>query len=722
MDSPVLIPIGEQQVGRELLQAPDIPLVRNTLVALYGSAFPLLKENEPTRGDWARWSDELWKKHSPSMQARLFIVERNRLFRRGIQWISATPTGAWREPPAPRDQVRAVENLVAPALDLRVQVITEQRPGYRANPASNDPADLKRAEAQQVALEYQHGSQGMDSIIREAAYWAGTDGVAFLEVYWDPYAGPWHELPVNPMDAESPMLKQPVGDVRTRVRRIEQVRVSAEATATHKPHYVVIREVIPAAEAANLYGAEVLQDTTDNTLFQQSNLPSSGYFRHGLEQPDHTQLLRDQRTVERTIVYVEPCEYLPEGLSVVSVGQVATFVGPLYSGTIPVVRLTDGSSDPAYFPAAIMEQWIDSQMRVNVIKSRWIEAVRAGGGKVIAREGAVVGETFTTGQTQVISVRDPRPFNDLIQTLQLPAVGGDAEKLMAAERKQFEDLSGWNDTSRGQFASETSGRAILAIREQLERIFSPPVSAAAQAMTDWAKIVLRWMRWGYDMPRLLAVQGSSRPDLAREVVGDDFDGVVDVFIDPETMMPTPRSLRLFLLNDAYQRGLITPQEWRRRNTFAYIRNLATPDDDQEARARRVAEAIRQSGDPNALPMLWQDDESIHQDILQRELILPDDVDPAIRQAAIMRWDMLGQQAQLKMQFTGVPGGMPPSPMGPPMGGGQPLPMDPSQAPIAGVNSGVPLQPMQAEAMMGATMETPDETMAMRQADQFTNSF
>jgi hypothetical protein len=108
-------------------------------------------------------------------------------------------------------------------------------------------------------------------------------------------------------------------------------------------------------------------------------------------------------------------------------------------------------------------------------------------------------------------------------------------------------------------------------------------------------------------------------------------------------------------------------------------------------------------------------------VLQRELILPDDIDPAIRMAAIQRWDMLGQQAQMKMQVTGMPGGMPPSPMGPPAGG-QPMQMDPSQAPTPGMNAGVALQPQQAENLMGASMQTPDENTAMRQADQFTNSF
>jgi hypothetical protein len=506
------------------------------------------------------------------------------------------------------------------------------------------------------------------------------------------------------------------------VRRVEQVRVSADATATHRPHYVIIREVIPAAEAANLYGADVLESASDVLLNQQSVVPSSGLFRHGLELPTQSQLLRDQATVQRSVVYVEPCEYIPQGMTVITVGNAAPFVGPLYTGIIPVVRFTDGSSDPSYFPSPIMETWVDSQMRINTIKSRWIEAVRAGGGKVIAREGAVVGETFTSGQTQVVTVRDPRPFNDLVQTMQLPSVGMDAMNLMAAERKQFEDLSGWNDVTRGQFSSDQSGRAILAIREQLERVFAPPVNAAAQAMTDWAKVCLLWMRWGYDMPRMLGVQGSSRPDLAREVASDDFDGVVDVFIDPETMMPMPRSLRLFLLNDMADRGLMSPQELRRRLPFAFIRNISTPDDDQESRARRVVEAIRSTGDPNALPLRWQDDESIHQDILQRELILPDNVDPQIQQAAIMRWDALGQQAQMKSQMTGQMTAQPPNPMDQSQAGiNQPAQLPPGTAPTAAANAGVALAPDQAQAMMGgATAGTPDENRTARQFDQYTN--
>lgn len=646
-------PLADQPIGADLLsQHSNVPTAQATLVALFGANFPLANDpavNPPTRTDWAGWANGLWEKHSAGVSPRLFLAQRNRDFRKGVQWLSAAGSGGpWKQPIAPRDQVRAVENVIAPALDMRIQILTEQRPGFRTKPSKSDASAMKKAEAQQSALEYQFDSQNMAEIEREAAYWSGTDGASFMEVYWDPYAGPWDELPIFPDQQDSPTMNSPIGDLRTRVRRIEQVRVSAEATATQKPHYVVIRELLPAAHAAGLYGADILDNNASGSGDASGvSMQQAGLFRNGYELPAIDQLYRDQQTVERTTVYVEPCEYLPKGVTVVAIGSHAPMVGPLLFGCVPVVRWTDGTTDPAYFPAPIMDGWIDSQMRINSIKSRWIEAIRALGGKLMAREGAIVQETLQAGATTVLSIRDPRPFDDLVKAFPATPMNNDAKELMAMERKQFEDLSGWNAVSRGEFASDTSGRAILAIREQLERIFAPPVHAASLSMTEWAKIQLLGMRWGYTMPRMLSVQGQSRPDLARSISSEDFDGVAEVFIDPETLMPMPRSLRLFLLNDMATRNLITQQEYRRRLPFAWVKNMATPDDDQEARARRCAEAIRSSGNPQALPILWQDNEAIHQDILERELILPDETDPHIRDAAQQRWQALAQQAKTK---------------------------------------------------------------------------
>lgn len=625
---------------------------KDTLRTLYGEGFPLADEDEPDETDWASWAKELWDRHSAGVQTRLHLVERNRLFRKGVQWVSAVGVGPWREPPKPRDAARVVRNLIAPALDQRVQVISEQRPGFQAEAQSMDPKAMRKAEAQQIALEYQWHAQNMQSVTRELAYWSGTDGVSFGECYWDPDAGPWDEFTVDVKGQQLSKPRQtPLGDVRTRVRRIEHVRVSDNASATVRPWYWIVKDIISRADAAAQYGTLLAKTPDESSVGAASGdmQGTTGAMRQGFLLPEKDELLRDQETVERYTVYCEPSEFLRKGLQLSVVGNVVAYLGPLLVGRVPIFRFTDGSTDPSFFPQPIMDSWIDAQMRMNAVLSKWVENVRLNSGpKLLGREGSIASETLIGGTMTMIGVKGLGDINQAVRPLDSFSLSTDAKELLAMEQKAFEDMSGWNDTSRGQFSSEQSGRAILAIREQLERTFAPPVNAAAEAMTEWARIQLPFMRWGYDQPRTIAVMGASRPDLARELSSEDFNGAAEVFIDPETLMPMPRALRLFLLQDMRQRGDISPQEYRKRLPFAWVRSIGTPSEDHEARARRVVEAIRQSGNPSALPLLWQDNEAIHQDVLERELILPDDTPPPLRQAALQRWQMLAQQAAQKM--------------------------------------------------------------------------
>ncbi len=585
-----------------------------------------------------------------------------------------------------------------------MQIATEQRPGFQVEPANRDARKKREAEVRQLALEYQYDQQKMRRRLRELLYWAGTDGVAFLELYWDPDEGPWDEYQVPTPDQGDPNATQtqktPMGEICGRVRRIEQVRVSADASATRKPWYMVLRDVEPKARIVKDYGTEALDtksyafDTTDSTTFYG--------FKNGMLIPSHGEMFRDQDMSERFTVYCERNEFLPNGLHLIVIDGKVQFVGPLQFGCIPVARLTDGSTDPAYFPAPEMNKWIDPQMRVNAILAKWIENIRYNAHtRLLVRENAISTETLIGGIGSAISVKGLGALNDVVRPIDGFSLSNDAKELLDREVRNFENLSGWNDVTRGQFSSDQSGRAILAIREQLERVFAPSVTAASEFMVDWSHITLAIMRWGYDIPRMIGVTGQNRADLATYVSSSDFDGVSDVRVEPETMIPMPRSLRLFLIKDMFSMGLMDAREARRRMPFAEVNSITTPDEDQEARARRCSEALRQG---QMLPILWQDNEAIHQDVLERELILPDDTPPPIRQMAMQRWMMYAQQGQMKM------GGMMPmggGPGGPPQGG-QPQQLPASSAPLPTQNSSV------AAAPQGIA---PDEVRNARQFDQ-----
>lgn len=167
------------------------------------------------------------------------------------------------------------------------------------------------------------------------------------------------------------------------------------------------------------------------------------------------------------------------------------------------------------------------------------------------------------------------------------------------------------------------------------------------------------------------------------------------------MMPMPMAFRLYMLDNWLQAGIIDVKEYRRRQMFAVARDIASPDEDQEARAKRVADAIKQG---IAIPEIrWQDNEAIHQDVLEREILLQDDLPPQVLAQANERWIALANQAVQKQQ-----GPIPTAPTG--VGGGSPgqvgatasVPtIPPGQLPLASGNPPIGVAPLVQQTLAGS---------------------
>lgn len=650
---------------------PD-PVARRQamMAALYGDDFPLIRALDTAKAageavwdvgtlapytepeEWCTWARQRWDVHRTAVSTHLWLIQRNRLFRSGQQWVSSKGRGPWREPPRQAETARVVHNLEDKALDQRLQVMTDQRPGFQVEPSSMDPDEKRKATARQQALEFLYDAQQMEDQARNAAYWAGTDGVAFWHVYWDRDAGPWDQ---RMGDGSEGSKGAPLGDLRTQTLRCEQVRVSSNATATEDPLYVVIRDIIPEDQAAWLYGDAAVsqQSQTDANMGSGSQLSESGLPNWVLDitNPGEAERMRNMPTAERFTLYVDRHpDTLPEGLQLVVVGNALVW-GPddLQFGVLPVIPVRDGTTDPSYFPRPIVEQWHDHQMQLNAALSLVVNSIRVNAaGRIAARPNAVQRETFVGGSTSIIEVEGSGPLSDQLLPLQGFSVGSDVKDFVTLKIKAFEDASGYNDISRGQISGDASGRAIMAAREQLERIFAPPVNAMAKSYMHWGRVQLAGAAWGYDVPRDLGVLGKGRPDLARALSSRDFTGPATVRIEEDSLMPMPKAYRMFLLDNWHDKGIINSQQYMRRAEFGIISDISTPDEDQEARAKRVADAIRLGMPPEKIPPVrWQDNEAIHQDVLEREILLQDDLSPDVLAQADARWKQLAAQAKEK---------------------------------------------------------------------------
>lgn len=629
----------QQQIAK--LQLADQQKRQKALRAIFGDDFPLASDTVPTDADWYRWSSNRWDHYRAGVSQNLLWAERNRLFRKGQQNLSPYGSnGVWRPSPMPKDSVRIIRNMIRPALAWAIEVLSEQRPGWRFTPTNTDADRQDKAEAQQRFVEYQDNVQDMATKDAETQYWSQTDGVAFQETFWNPEKGPWQELEAG----KGPV---PLGDNDTRVLRIEQVRVSPEATAAISPMLWIVRDIMPRMQAIALYGPDVL-DQADQQLMQQQITQLSS-----VNQFAYNPLYQEQQTIGRYTVHAEKSQWLPQGLTVVVVGQKVVF-GPtkLLMGRVPIVRYTDGSEDPQFYPEPKMNTLIGPQMRINQLLSKWYESIRKNsGGRYATKNGAVSAETLIGGEVSMLEVRTSGDIRESILPIQGFLVGADIKDALLAEKKEIEDQTGYNDQARGQFASDQSGKAILAIREQLERTFAPFVGAYSRGKVEWAKQQIGWGRFGYQLPRMISVMGKNRTDLGIQIQSIDLDGVVDVAVDKETLVPQPKALRQYQLDNAFDRGLITKEQWLERSPIGDVQDLQSPDKVQHAKAKRVVEQIR-LGQPQE-QVVWQDNEQLQQQVLVDDLILAGGTDPQIVQVAQARWQQLATQGQ-KKQAPPVP--------------------------------------------------------------------
>jgi hypothetical protein len=211
------------------------------------------------------------------------------------------------------------------------------------------------------------------------------------------------------------------------------------------------------------------------------------------------------------------------------------------------------------------------------------------------------------------------------------------------------------------------------------------------------------------VPRWIGATGGDRPDLGLSVSADDFRGVGTVHIDPETLMPMPRSLRLFLLDSMLEKGVMTQDEYRQRLPFAYTGSLSTPKTHKEARARRIALAIQQ-GTPLPDPR-WTDDEGIIQSVLEEEILdvdKPDDPQwPFKVQQATQVWLYYANQGVMKS--GGMPMGGAPAPGGAPGAPGGDAPTLPAgQQPFPSTNPSIASAP--AGVLAGGSDESNAQQM------------
>lgn len=667
----------------------------------YGKAFPP-PGNWADGKAWLKWIEGQRKKQEPILKDKRLHYSRHRHFRVGNQWISTRDGRLFREPAADENEIRIVDNMIGPALDFRLSIVAEQRPGFRHEPFAYNVTARESAEAQQAVVEYYFHMLNSWNAWLDAAYNAQTDGAAFLHVYIDKSAGPVLEdaeyipqtderfenlkaqgyevgedgLLVLPKDQGGKPLEPgvkprplPLGDISHRVVLAHEVFFNVEAKSINGPsdkaRWACIRRLRSIEDArletgdSELEGEQLLMSEADP---MDKPMDRVGDFQRGLP-PFPVKRSGLKEGIIEHLIFISPDPETPElekGLWIRLIGEKLVESGEeLPGGLIPLARFGDGSPDPQILPRPVMSDWIGDQVSINALKSLLMKHTRFfSGGRILAQRNTTLSETYSAVVGSVVEYQGLKP-----EVFNPTSAGTDSWRLLSEFKKSLEDKTGYNDMARGRVSEsgslqDVSGRALLGARELFERTFGPFVRAVAAGGTEYARLIVEYTKYLFDTPRLIPLV-SGRGDLAKEIDSEMLGERPLVYVDPETMMPMPRAWRQQVLFESYESGLISQQEYKSRAPYAEIRNMHMGQLDQWDRAQWINTVLQERWEefsamlPEELysgqntPVMWQDDPVVHMAALN-EIVLDERKPWALRRLAAARHNIYEQLNMAKM--------------------------------------------------------------------------
>lgn len=718
---------------------PSDTMTRHERLQLkYGENFPDLDRLDDLPSHergllWRHWLDSVIEQQSGSMGDKRLHWMRHRLMRWGHQWISTRDRRTWREVEAKGNRIRRTFNLLGPGLDFRIGLLEEQRPGWKHDPIPGMGVDGREtAEAQQAVVEWHFRTQRIWRLLRLAYTHAQTDGCCFLQVYVDKNAGPTisRTRRVLPGDAEyagleatghatdeDGTIRLPLGPssevldpgsepstfrgglIRTRLLTANETYVDVEAQSVHGPNqparWFISRRPRDLQAARTETGNLELEGEADASVIDPLNdsLEVAPRWTMGLPPyPRTRETSSNERVWDYTLYVAGDPDLGEDGLWVRVLGHHEMKRDKLPGGVIPVVRITDGSTDSEFYPRPVMSDWVSHQVTINALGSKILEYARMhSGSRLLALKDTLIEETYTAITGSVINYRGNKP-----EQMAPPRVSPDLWAMFTTEIERLEDKMGHNDLSRGKVSQvdsgfqDVSGRAVLGARELAERQFGPMIRAAADAMTDWAMLIVIYAQHLYKVPRLIPMVG--RPDLAKRIDSETLTGEPNVFLDPETLMPLPRALRNQMLIDHLDRGLITEEEYRQRAPYAEVRSLTFGGTDHVNRAEWINTVLEERHEEFAemdaeelyapstgLGIFWQDDPHVHMRHLL-ELALDERKPWSLRKLATDRWGIYAELARSKDHPIELEMGL---------ATGQPVPRPPAPLEVLGVPNMVP---------------------------------
>ncbi|ASZ73168.1 portal protein [Arthrobacter phage GurgleFerb] len=474
----------------------------------------------------------------------------NMEFFKGNQYCSISRSGRIIKAPSVPGRVRMVINRIRPTVRTEISRMTTQKPIAAVVPASAEDEDIIAAEAAESLWEYVSQTKGFDDAMDDSAFWTSICGVGYVRNYWDESAPTTDKTESENLDLKGDFDFSAPTPFHILVPDLMEKKLQRQPFVFHV--YTMSIEEVKARFGDQLDPEKEPTTVSTNEIFET---------RHLNHVSSEQSAKPDSCLVIETWIKPGATNLFPDGGMVILVDDSVVYCSkefPFSHGEYPYVKI-DGVPSGAYYGSSVIEDLIMLQKEINRNRSQIIEArnasTKAG---YFVQEGSVDPDKWTSKPGQLIPIKPgftpPTP-------IQIPPLPGFVDKDHENLLRDFEDLSGQHQVSKGSAPSGvTAATAINFLQERDDSYMAPVYKSIERATENAARQVLQLVVQYWSVPRLIKAVGLDQTFSTQFLTGADIKNGTDIRIQVGTSMPTSKAAMRAFITDLMNRGFVPPDK------------------------------------------------------------------------------------------------------------------------------------------------------------------
>jgi hypothetical protein len=494
---------------------------------------------------------------------------------------------------------RLTVNVLEPMIRTELAKIGGSHPNVTIVPSSNEEEDLMAARAGEQVWDWFYDYEKVDTMMRQAQWWASVTGNGFVKDYWDSGSEDPNVVPPATDDTQAPSLDPATGlyPVKPKPKPVTQGRIRAQAVT---PFHVYVPDLTVLNIQDQAYVLHVYPMNLETARRRYAKFVGPGWVpskQSGDQVIESGYLLGGKGTntaAPDTVIvieaYIKPdiSPLLPKGGVVVMIEKEIVAAAedglPYKHGEFPFHHITHVETGSFYrkSPVETMTPLQDDLNRMYSQMTKHRNLMLApmmfyDAGSVDVRR---IQNKAGTWIPVALGANKPT-------AIPLPEVPATFWQLIAKVKEEMDNISGQHDVSRATSpGADTAASAISVLQEADNNFLFDRISSTEMVTQGLARHVIALAVQYWDAKRIVKIVGDDGALDVKQLQGSDLERATDIRVESGSGLPEGKAARIAFIRDMIKDGTISPVDGLKAlemGSLVRIFRQTKVDEDQAAR-------------------------------------------------------------------------------------------------------------------------------------------